>query len=162
MIDAGPVDLVPIDREAAEAVLAGGKPRGLVLGPGFPSPFGLEIAGYAARRDPDDTSHAHYFIVNTADHAIVGEIGSALDDSGSVQIGYGVTEPCRGRGYATAVVVALTAHLQPARVYATVPVDNLASRRVLEKAGFTAGDESTEDVDGRPTRIVLYEHAASR
>ena len=153
------MDLVLIDREAAEAVLAGGEPRGLVLGPGFPSPFGMEIAGYAARRHPDDTRHAHYFIVHSADRTIVGEIGSALDDSGSVQIGYGVTEPCRGRGYATAAVVALTAHLRPARVYATVPVDNLASRRVLEKAGFTAGNESTEDVDGHAMRVVLYERA---
>jgi [ribosomal protein S5]-alanine N-acetyltransferase len=141
-------------------VLAEGQPRGLVLGPGFPSPFGMEIAGFAARRDPDDTRQAHYFIVHTADRAIVGEIGSSLDDSGSVQIGYGVTEPCRGRGYATAAVVALTAHLQPGRVYATVPVDNVASRRVLEKAGFTAGDESTEDVDGRSMRIVLYERSS--
>ena len=153
--------LWPIDRDAAEAVLAGGKPADLTLGPGYPSPFGIEIAEYAARRNPNDTRQAHYFIVHAADRAIVGEIGSARDDSGSVQIGYGMTEPCRGRGYATAAVVALTAHLQPARVYATVPVDNVASRRVLEKAGFTAGGESTEDVDGRPTRIVLYERAGS-
>ena len=65
------------------------------------------------------------------------------------------------RDAAETVIVALTAHLQPARVYATVPVDNFASRRVLEKAGFTAGGESIEEVDGRPTRIVLYERAGS-
>ena len=59
---------------------------------------------------------------------------------GSVEIGYGISEESRGRGYAAEAVAAATAWAlkQPGvcRVDAETEPDNRASQRVLEKCGF--------------------------
>jgi RimJ/RimL family protein N-acetyltransferase len=65
------------------------------------------------------------------------EIGYRPDD---VVLGYGLCKPVWGRGYATEVVKALVRRaftaLGATVVVATVTVDNLASVRVLQKAGL--------------------------
>lgn len=62
--------------------------------------------------------------------------------SGTVEIGYGLAEPYRGNGYGTeaaeALCVWLLTEAGATSITATgVEADNLASRRVLEKLGFT-------------------------
>lgn len=72
-----------------------------------------------------------------------------LNSDGSVEIGYDVTPEYWGNGYATEMVVAITkwALSQPGviRVEAETDSNNIASQRVLEKAGFiptgTIGEE---------------------
>jgi RimJ/RimL family protein N-acetyltransferase len=74
---------------------------------------------------------------------VIGDCGihAPVDDLGCVEIGYGLASPYRGRGYGTEVVAAISDWLlaQPgiSAVRATTLIDNPASRRVLEKAGFT-------------------------
>jgi ribosomal-protein-alanine N-acetyltransferase len=71
----------------------------------------------------------------------VGDLSfKGLCADGSVEIGYGISEENRGRGYATEAVDAAAkwALTQPGvcRVEAETAPDNRASQRVLEKCGF--------------------------
>jgi RimJ/RimL family protein N-acetyltransferase len=56
------------------------------------------------------------------------------------QVGYVVSKPFWGRGFATSAVRQLVASLEASpsitRIWATCALDNAASARVLEKAGF--------------------------
>ncbi|HTW06655.1 MAG TPA: GNAT family N-acetyltransferase [Acidimicrobiales bacterium] len=76
------------------------------------------------------------------DDRVIGDCGirSPVDDTGCVEIGYGLAELYRGRGFGTEVVVAISDWLlgqsSVSAVRATTLVTNAASRRVLEKAGF--------------------------
>jgi len=78
-----------------------------------------------------------------SDGTVIGDCGTAgpIDENGEVDIGLGLAEGQRGRGYGTEVIEALSRWLldQPGvrRVVARdVLADNVASRRALERAGF--------------------------
>lgn len=82
----------------------------------------------------------HWAIVREEDNQLVGMI-SARVDSHKWELGYVLARSCWGRGYMTEVVKSLIerAFKQPEiyRVWAVCDVDNLASARVMEKAGMT-------------------------
>jgi RimJ/RimL family protein N-acetyltransferase len=96
-----------------------------------------------------------YWIVHErASGRFVGEVGFAdwrrameppLD--GAPELGWALAPWCWGRGYATeAVVGALAwgdAHLAATRSVCIIDVDNRASRRVAEKAGFREACRTT-------------------
>ncbi len=94
-------------------------------------------------------------------------VGSAMlkrrPEPGWVEIGYGVAESARGKGVATAAVRALIvrAFADPgvSEVYAETAVDNLASRRVLEKAGFQHVGQRDSEEDGRVDQWVASRSA---
>ena len=70
--------------------------------------------------------------------------------AGRVEIGYGIAEQRRGRGFATAAVreLLLAAFAAPGvvEVYAETAAENVSSRRVVEKAGFRhLGRRATND-----------------
>jgi RimJ/RimL family protein N-acetyltransferase len=76
---------------------------------------------------------------------IVGAGGfKSAPKEGKVEIGYGVAPCCRGRGYATAGVRLLVAHAFASgavgEIMAETLIDNLASQKVLMKAGFSRYD----------------------
>jgi RimJ/RimL family protein N-acetyltransferase len=78
-----------------------------------------------------------------------------------VEIGYFVLPPARGRGIATTIARALAEHafsLGVARVAAYVNVGNVASERVVERAGFTREGvvRSMPKPDGRRVDKTLY------
>lgn len=106
-----------------------------------------------------------YFMVRKADDAIVGEIGCSVEDASVTgKVGYTVVELCWGRGYATEALRALLGHVlaEPdmRRVVAETMVENVASRRVMEKAGMTFCGKRV-DVDGsEPADLVVYEALA--
>ena len=84
----------------------------------------------------------------TLDGMVIGDCGafSRPAASGTVEIGYGLAEPYRGSGYGTEAAEAMCGWLLTeggaAAITATgVEADNLASRRVLEKLGFTHSGE---------------------
>ena len=61
-------------------------------------------------------------------------------EAGEVEVGYGLAESARGRGLATEALRAMTALAAQhgvAVMVAVTSVDNVASQRVLERAGFT-------------------------
>ena len=81
-----------------------------------------------------------------------------LNEAEGVEIGFLVATPYQGQGYATELAEALLAYghedLGLARLIATVDDDNLASRRVLEKAGMTPAREETDEEGA----FWIYEH----
>ncbi len=140
--------LVPQTLAAARALLAGEDP-GLPLADGYPHADtidGLRLTVEHATSDDD----LGWFMTLADDGRVVGDCGTKgwVDAEGRVEIGYGVAAPFRGHGYGLEAVDALVTWLreQPdaRRVTAEVEVGNVASRRVLERLGFTLDDE----VDG--------------
>ncbi len=90
---------------------------------------------------PDEREWYAIWMIEQKDGSHVGDLCfKGLRPDGSVEIGYGVTEENRGRGFASEAVRAAAAWAleQPGvcRVEAETEADNKASRRVLEKCGF--------------------------
>ncbi|MDO0927159.1 GNAT family N-acetyltransferase [Streptomyces sp. TG1A-8] len=83
-----------------------------------------------------------FALVRHEDGRAVGGIGfhGAPDEERRVEIGYDLVEGARGRGYATEAVRALTewalAREDVGTVIATIEADNVASQRVVSRAGF--------------------------
>jgi RimJ/RimL family protein N-acetyltransferase len=101
----------------------------------------------------------------TLEDAVIGGIGLHMQEDvhrRSAEIGYWLGRPFWGRGIATAAVRAVTGHAFAAfelcRVYAFVFEWNPASRRVLEKAGYTLEGRLRRSVikDGRIIDAFLY------
>lgn len=79
---------------------------------------------------------------------VVGAVGfKDVPRQGRVEIGYNVSPECQRSGYATQALRLLVAEAfasgRVEEVYAEVWVGNAASRRVLQKAGFTPGGAGT-------------------
>ena len=160
-IDAGRLVLRGIGLDEARVLLAGARPAGLVLAPGYPSRYSIEVVQLlldGVQLGP----YGPYFMLRKSDGAVVGEIGCGVQPgSDTGEVGYSVIEPCWGQGYATEALRALLDFVlaQPGmrRVVARTTVAHRASRRVMEKAGmrYTGRCEGTED--GRPVTLVSYE-----
>lgn len=142
--------LVPVDADDIDRVLAGELPTlpdsslPLVAGRGWPhadSADGLAFARHGGRA---------WLVV--AAGCVVGELGTKgpPDDSGSVEIGYGLAGSHRGRGLGTAAVGLLVEALRtdPAvrAVEAEVARPNTASHRLLTRLGFTEVEAAGADV----------------
>ncbi len=90
---------------------------------------------------PESREWYAIWMIERKDGVHVGDLSfKGLHDDGSVEIGYGIDEACRGFGYAAEAVAAAVAWAlaQPGvrRVEAETEPDNKASQRVLEKCGF--------------------------
>jgi RimJ/RimL family protein N-acetyltransferase len=154
--------LEPVTPEAARAIVAGDL-SGLTAGDGWPHEDTISGLSQAI----ESGSPAGWLVV--AGDAVIGDCGThgSADATGSVEIGYGLAAPYRGRGYGTETVAAITGWLlaQPEviRVRARTAAGNLPSRRVLEKAGFRiAGDAAGAGAAGGPAgdHELMYEREA--
>ena len=90
------------------------------------------------------------WMMELKDGTHIGELCfKGLSGDGTAELGYGVAEAYRNRGYAAEAVSALTewAFRQPGVVGITAEIEasNTASRRVLEKTGFTPTGETGEE-----------------
>ncbi|WP_309060484.1 GNAT family N-acetyltransferase [Streptomyces sp.] len=123
-----------------------------------PGPFeGTRVgAGIAVKQYEEGLFHPEwtmYALVRREDDRAVGAMGfhGAPDEDGRVEIGYDLSEGARGRGYATEALRALSgwALRQDGvrTVVAVVERENVPSRNVVARAGFTHVSE-----DG--TRLV--------
>ncbi|MBN1440515.1 MAG: GNAT family N-acetyltransferase [Anaerolineales bacterium] len=79
------------------------------------------------------------------------------DERGEAEIGYGIDEAFRGKGYKTGVIKRMTAwvYADPscrAVVARGVEKSNAASRRVLAKAGFRPYEETKNSLSYRVRR----------
>lgn len=86
-----------------------------------------------------------------ADGVVVGDMGfhGPPSPDGMVEIGYALVDAVHGRGIATAAcrqVLALAWRDGAGAVRAEAAADNLASRRVLVKAGFAPRDDGVFEV----------------
>jgi RimJ/RimL family protein N-acetyltransferase len=128
--------LRPLGRALAGAIAAGDY-SGLSPGPGWPT----ETTAIVALRAAADPGALTWLIVR--DGLVIGECGlkHAPGPDGSTEIGYGVGTAWRGRGFGAEAVHGLVEWLAnvPAcrRLTAEVHETNLASRRLLERLGFT-------------------------
>jgi ribosomal-protein-alanine N-acetyltransferase len=128
-----------------------GEQLSLPTAPGWPhadTAAALSFAGFGAWT---------WLIVD--DHErIAGECGvkGLPGPDGTVEIGYGLAGPSRGRGLGGRAVAALVAELAGQdgvrRLEARVAVDNLPSRRLLERLRFEAVD--VDDGEVHYTRLV--------
>jgi RimJ/RimL family protein N-acetyltransferase len=105
--------------------------------PGFPSPYRASDAKawLASKRGPART----FLIVDAETDRLLGAIEVRLGETGS--IGYWVRADARGRDVATRATKLLARWALTKggveRLELTTDVDNVASQRVAEKAGFT-------------------------
>ncbi len=128
--------LVPFDENTARAVLAGDL-EGINAGEGWPHQGTINGLTMAIEH-----GEAPGWMV-TLDETVIGDCGThgGADAGGVIEIGYGLAEPFRGRTYGTELVGAISGWLlaQPGitGLRASTVADNFASRRVLEKNGFS-------------------------
>ena len=129
--------LSPLPADRARAVLIGDY-SSLTRAEGWPHEDTLDAIRMAAA--PESGSLVWLVL---SDGTVIGDCGTlgGLDDTGAIEIGYGLAAECRRRGYGNELVAALSRWLlsQPEvdRVVARqVLADNVASRRALENAGF--------------------------
>ncbi len=91
------------------------------------------------------------------DGQVAGNIVS-WEQAGQREIGYWIGREYWGRGIASRALAALLDQVKSRPLYAHVARHNLASRRVLEKCGFTvfAEDKGIPDGDGgRVDEVIL-------
>src|SRR5919108_1026388 len=136
-------------REAADAILAGGRPGDVRVADDYPTEFSAGVA----QRVGTDRQFGPFLLHRSEDDLVVGEIGGAfVDEKGTIEIGYAVVESQWNRGYATAAVEALVTKAREAfhvrRIVAHTPLERPQSGRVLEKVGFALVQEM-DDTDGR-------------
>jgi RimJ/RimL family protein N-acetyltransferase len=146
-------ELVSLDRETAAAIARGDR-TGRAWASGFPTEPDTFIARLTARAadepapDPLAEPWRSPWLI-AWDGQVVGMLGcKGAPAGGVVEIGYGLAPSAQGRGLATEAVRALVEALAGAgvgTVAAETLVDNHASRRVLEKAGFTATGRRPSD-----------------
>ena len=104
------------------------------------------------------------FAITSSGGAPLGSIGLRIDpgDRDIVEAGYMVAPAARGRGIAT-TALRLASHwavrdLGVARVHLTTHVDNPASQRVAERAGFRREGvlRSWEEIRGERVDLVMF------
>jgi [ribosomal protein S5]-alanine N-acetyltransferase len=99
-----------------------------------------------------------FYIVRDLDNKIIGSCGFKNEPfAGCVDIGYGISPDCRGKGAATAAVEMLLAIAFKAgveRVLAEVNPANFASTRVVEKLDFKKSGTRVDEGDELLVRWV--------
>ena len=129
----------------------------------FPHPYTCEDADAWIRQFAGESPPTQCAIDLEGD--VVGGIGITLQEDvhrRSGEIGYWLGEPFWGQGIMSEVVPAFTAYafatFDLCRIYAAVFEWNLASARILEKAGYTLEGRLRKSVtkDGRRIDQLLY------
>ena len=136
--------LPPLTVVEASAILDDRR-NGRDWSPGYPTEGDRETAWLLLQRPPKDARAVAFGlrqIVLRESGAAIGGIGffGPPDEHGDVSLGYGIAVEARNQGLTTEALRAMLAFAasDPAvhRVLADTDHDNLASQRVLEKAGF--------------------------
>ncbi len=149
--------LEPVSRERAQTVVSGDV-SSVPAGREWPHADTLDGLRMALAR-----GHAPGWFV-TLDGVVIGDCGTHgdPDESGGVEVGFGLAAPYRGRDYGTELVMALSAWLLDQagvkRITARVEHDNTPSQRVLERAGFVL--EPADEL--RPSPVRTYVRAVEQ
>jgi ribosomal-protein-alanine N-acetyltransferase len=135
---------------------------GVLLGAGVPAGWpDEELQGLLDEYEPTLPGFGPWVVIARAEQAVVGSAGfvGPPNDDGELELGYGVVEQSRNRGYATEAAAALVAWAlaQPGveRVVARSEASNTASTRVLENLGMTRAG-----ADGQLVRWVTPDPGA--
>ncbi len=120
-------------------------------------PEANQMAAFPARDEAAFMAHWHKILRDESctvmtilfNGAVVGNIGSFIME-GEREIGYWIGREHWGKGIATGALSAFLPHEPTRPLYAHVAKDNIGSRRVLEKCGFTLfGEDSITYGDGK-------------
>ena len=116
---------------------------------GYPTDGDLVMARLVVEGHLPSGEWGPWQIRERASGLLIGGAGfkGAPDDSGMVEIGYGLAPAARGRGFATEAVGALVAHAfarGASAVRAEVEAGHVASERVVRRAGFTVVDSDSD------------------
>jgi RimJ/RimL family protein N-acetyltransferase len=102
-----------------------------------PQPYTVEHAVGYIRAEGEEK----YAVTEASSGRVLGSIGLHWSDARDVvEVGYWLRADARGRGFTTRAVALVTRHALAsgaARVQLRADVDNVPSRRVAEKVGFT-------------------------
>ena len=169
MIHTGNLTLVPLTLQQLETGLASIKQLSAEMGLPLVSDLITENAERAVRikikimRAAPEALHAwftYWLIVIDSEKIGAGLIGfkGSPDETGTVEIGYGINPIFQGRGYMTEAVKAMVkwafSHPECKRITAIgVLQDNFASRKVLVKNQFRELESETGSVDYELDRI---------
>lgn len=101
-----------------------------------------------AEQNGEQRPFGYYQVRRQSDGLAIGGAGfKGPADSGVVEIGYGLVPSARGHGYATealATLVKIAAGLGMTTIRADTDLDNVASQRTLEHAGFYQVEADSE------------------
>ena len=90
------------------------------------------------------------------------EAEETLEGTADWEIGYHIGAPWRGRGYAAEALGAFLPAILPGMgltmVYGICAEENEASRRVLERCGFSLWKRRTAVLYGRPAVLLKYRY----
>ncbi|MEV6763538.1 GNAT family N-acetyltransferase [Streptomyces sp. NPDC051105] len=152
VIPADRLDLVGIRPAEARDLRLGGD-GGFEWTEGGPYEGTREAAGFLLKAYEGGVHRPEFGVfalVRREDGRAVGGMGfhSAPDEEGRVEIGYDLTEPARGHGYATEALRALAdwalSRTDVRSLFATVEPANIPSQAVIARAGFTKVSEDGE------------------
>ncbi len=160
-ISTGRLLLIPVDTATARDLVDGRtaaalERAGLVAAPAWPHADTLD-----GLRGVLDGATA--WLV-TLDGAVIGDCGTAgpVAADGTIEIGYGLAAPYRGRGFGTEVVPALSGWLlrqtTVQRVVAEVEEGNIPSIRVLSGAGFVRQADPATAATADASGPALYRY----
>ncbi|MFI9614422.1 GNAT family N-acetyltransferase [Streptomyces sp. NPDC052023] len=153
VIPAGRLTLEGVTPRAA-ADLATGGDGGFEWVEGGPFEGTREAAGMTVKAYESGVHRPEfglYVLVRHEDGRAIGGMGfhGAPGEDARAEIGYDLTEPARGQGYATEALRALAdwalAREDVRSLFATVERDNARSQGVLERTGFTRVSADDED-----------------
>ena len=143
VLEAERVVLRELPPDEARALLAG-DPCGRPWTAGYPIE-GTLVAARMHLREEDAGERRRgfgmYQVIRRADGVVLGDVGfHCAPREGRVEIGFGLADSARGRGYATDAVARLAAWAfeQPDVdvVHASTTFDNVPSQNVMRRAGF--------------------------
>jgi ribosomal-protein-alanine N-acetyltransferase len=103
----------------------------------------LEWISWVKKKNDEGRLIINFYIWLAQSNQCIGRvyIHSKPELNGEVEIAYGINEDCRNKGYATeaakAVVKFAFENARQESLSAIVKPDNISSRRVIEKLGFT-------------------------
>jgi len=102
----------------------------------------------ATEQNGEQRPFGYYQIRRQSDGLAVGGVGfKGRPDGDVVEIGYGLAPSARGHGYAAEALgslVQIAADLSVRTIRADTELDNVTSRRTLERAGFHQVDVDSE------------------
>ena len=139
------VKLERLRADHADALLAFERTNRAYFARAVPDRGDAYFAEFAAhledRLAEQDAGVCHFHVVLDEDGALIGRLNLMDAEGGSAELGYRVAESAAGRGVATAAVrelcrLAATAY-GLTTITARATLDNVASRTVLERNGFT-------------------------
>jgi [ribosomal protein S5]-alanine N-acetyltransferase len=111
-------------------------------------------AEHQALLDEQEAGVGAYYVLVDSNGAVLGRFNLYRIDNGTAEVGYRMAEDAAGRGLATAAVLELCQIAADRhglrRLRAATSVGNVASQRVLAKAGFRpAGPADPSEIGGK-------------